>query len=238
MDSWPCGNEIERKSDRQIHYGGRHVRRTRTLKKSLPDAKPEPPEESQTEFLPYILLHVPPIQTTVRTRGYQHPIPAPLADNCGGGRSCPTAAASSDESQPCDPSPVRETILDPPRFRIRAPEENAVVGPAARDHRPVRAPRQTPDALGVEAPPPPGYDGRIPARRGVYAHVADVGCGEHRTVGGKGHGLDRMKMPPLDHVRLVERRRGGGGSSAADDDDDDDDDAAEPPKSTWPGDRA
>ncbi len=62
MDSWPCGNEIREKvPDRQILWW--QTRPTdEDLKNVSPDAKPEPPEESQTEFLTYILLHIPPIQ--------------------------------------------------------------------------------------------------------------------------------------------------------------------------------
>jgi hypothetical protein len=44
-----------------------------------------------------------------------------------------------------------------------------------------------------------------PPRRGVDAHVAYVGSGEHRPVGGQSHGLDRVEvLPPPDHMCLVE----------------------------------
>ncbi len=68
----------------------------------------------------------------------------------------------------------------------------------------VRAPGQAPNALGVEAPPPPRDDGREPPQHRVDAHVTYVGGGKRRPVGGQGQGLDRVEvLPHPDHVHLV-----------------------------------
>ncbi len=81
-------------------------------------------------------------------------------------------------------------------YGTRAPEEDAVVSPAARKDSPIRTPRQAPNALEVEAPPPPWDNGGEPPQHGVDAHVAYVGGDKHRPIGGQGHGLDRVEVLP------------------------------------------
>ena len=98
---------------------------------------------------------------------------------------------------------MHEAVLHPPRPRVRAPEEDAVVSPAAREDSPIRAPRQAPNALEVEAPLPPWDNGGEPPQHGVDAHVMYVGGGKHCLVRGQGHELDQVEVPPPDHVCLV-----------------------------------